>query len=414
MLILYTILVTIVSIFFSTIVSKKTKDLFNPYSIMVYIWGVFSFFAVIIGNQFGFYPMNFFGISFVYAFLITIGIMTLIILNIGSSYVKITDESLCLKYDKSRLSNITDILFVFALIGNILYWNDINKLIPLKSIFENPWLLKNAIVNRQITNSWKYLGRGFSLTGTFIVITLYSTKKKKYFGMLLIYLALAFLNIQKDLILVKLIYIVVPFLLISRTDLKKRIKLLMPLFIIFIIIFNINYKFMTFGNGNFISGLGAYTFGSFHSLQYILDNGYPTNTNLLFGNTFYWVFSILKYINPIFTPPNIIMKFLSSNIVNVYTSLSVIVLDSNGEDFIMIMLMIVYGIYIGFLIGLSCLLINKKNINIATVGFYTSIISCAVRSYMNPTFSFLEIYLVLFYAFILDFLLKKKVLNGFL
>lgn len=406
MIILLSLFFLILIVFLARIINKEMGDSLNPYSIMTYIWGPFIVCSSVFAEYVNFYEMKFSGVLFSYAFLLIIGINVLLVLKFFKSGR--TERKACFNFNKSILKKTAYIMFSLCIFGNILYWYDVNNVVSIGSIITNPWLLKNYVVNKIIDdNSIKYLGRNLALIGTVLTLLYLDTNKKKHLIMLIIYIFLAFLNIRREPLLIKLIYIFVPVFILYRNKVDIILKRTFPFFIGFCFFFFITLDALTFGEADLTRSLYSYTAGAFNSLQAMIDSGYTEKSDLFLNYTFYWIYAFLKFIFPALGTPNIVLDTIGSNTTNIYTALSAVVIDANGDYFSMAMILMIYGIYVGALIGISSVMITRK-VNFFTIIFYSAVISCVVRSYINPTFSFLDIHFALLYGFIMQAIFDYK------
>ena len=240
-----------------------------------------------------------------------------------------------------------------------------------------------------------YLGRNLSIIGTILSLNLIinlGQKGKKAISILmaLIYLALVFINPRRDPMIDKLAYFLCPLLFVYRNRMSKLIKYIVPLSAVFIFLFIYISDALTFGQRSIMELAGRYTYVPFNSLQKALDEGYPSNTNLIMGNTFYFVYMILKYAFPMLAPPTIILSALGPETGNVYTSIIAPLIDSNGNAFYFAFILTIYAAYIGIVIAISMNLIHRRR-NLSSYVFYCAVFACAIRSYFNPTFSYAEV-----------------------
>jgi hypothetical protein len=304
---------------------------------------------------------------------------------------------------RKRLGATASILFIMFILGNLIFWYDVNSLIGINTVIQDAGYFKHIILSGQLQdNAIRYFGRNFTLTGAIITLAYYvSGQKKKYLLMLIVFVLLSLINVRREPMILKLSSVLIVFFLVNRGKLSyKTIKQLVIVGLLFLVTFLITTSLLNpFGDMGRI--MFSYTAGSFSSLQGILIDGYPTNTQLPLGYTLYFVYSILEYLSPNLTPPSIILSTISSRSTNVYTALAYVAIDSGGEVFLLMSLTLLYAIFVGVIYGVSIVLINKK-INFFTISVYSTVVSLSIRSFMNPAFSHMDLPFALFYGILLN------------
>lgn len=407
MLFFISISLSLFTLLLSNILNKKVNNPLNPCSIMVYIWLLLLFIAVTYGSKLGYYPVDISVILFTFFFLDLI----LIITYFGSETIN-NNYKFCIDFSEKKIFNISIVLFLFFLFSTFCYFKNLSNYIPLNNLLSNIWLWKDLELSGKLSsNSLLFLGRNLQLIGTILAIGFLNCtgyRKKTIFVFLIVYLLLTFIDPRRDPIIDKLIYIICPFVLYYKGNIKQILKWVIPLSIIFIITFFILSSSLSFGKENGWSAMGAYTFASFNSLQKAIDTKFTSRSELVLGNTFYFIYMILKFINPILTPPNIVLNFLGgSDTVNIYTSLIAPYLDSNGNLFVFVILIVIYALYIGVVIAISINISYKKR-DFSAMIFSSAVYACAIRSFYNPTFSYAEILVSIIYIILMKTIFEKR------
>ena len=384
------------------LINKKTSNRLNPASVMFYIWSILLILAASLGNSWGYYPMKISGI-------LTISLFLFVILIVFYVACK---KDVCVCYELPKESSYTLCLLFVSLyfFSEAMYFIKLNAYIPINELPFQLWKWKNLILAGTFDeNSILFIGKWLSFIGTIIAYTFINESKKSrriILGFIVIvYILMAFFYPRRDVMINKLVCILTPFTFKYRKSLKNLLKIVLPIGIFFVIIFFYINDSLTFGESNIKHAIASYSFGSFNSLQKALDIGYPTNTNLLLGNTFYFLYMILKYVFPSLAPPSIILETLGQDTSNVYTSLIAPVLDANGDVFYMIVAVLLYAIWIGMIMCISYNFYLKKQ-TIASLCLYSTVFSCVVRSFYNPTFSYSDIVFAVLYSIILSMLTK--------
>ena len=205
-----------------------------------------------------------------------------------------------------------------------------------------------------------------------------------------------------------MIYVIAPFLVLYKNK-GKIFKLILPLSIVFIALFSVLTEQLTFGERTVSDTIGLYTYGSYNSLQKAIDNGYPSNTSLFLGNTFYFVYMILKFISPSLTPPDIVLQSMGRDTKNVYTALIAPLIDANGNMFSFSLIVLLYGIYIGCVLAFFYKSYTKNKTKISSLILYCACYSCAIRSFYNPSFSLSDFVFALAYWGVAKIIENSKV-----
>lgn len=400
---IFAAIMLIVPLTLSWQINRKINIRFNPYSVMVIIWAIMIILATVLGDKIGLYPLEVSGIMISIIFLTFIGIIVYIF-GVRSHYpLKATEyqdiDDVILNDDR-LIKTLMIISTVLWIIGNIMYFFDLNRYIPLVALPSQLWRWKNLILTGVINeNSLRYLGRNLNIIGLIFALNFKINKTKKGFLLLLAYVLVSFIDVRKDTIIISLIYVLIPF--VGRKS-KSIIKILFPLGAMFIVFFVFTIQELNFGTVNWERIIGIYTFGSFNSLQKALSVGMNSQNNLFMGNSFYFVYSILKYIIPSLAPSGITLETLGSDSTNVYTTLIPVVLDSdNWFEFWSIFF--IYSLYIGVIIVVSINYFNRKP-SLQSYILYCSVFSCAVRTFYNPTFSYMDILFAFIYMMLISFI----------
>ena len=411
MLVLSTIVLSLETLFLSSYLSFKVKNKFNPVSVMSYIWILFLLLSEISGSKMNYYPVDYQVVLIVFLFL------NVILLTSYFFVSPYTDSQTIITKAVNNVFNVSDkgvylltiFCFVLYVTSQYFYFKNLSDFIPLNSIFYSIWRWKHLIITGELTgNSLLLIGRSVPAIGTIFAVNYLLNKNKKgkriiSFLILFFYLLLTFIYPQRDYMADRFIYVLCPFVVYYRGKVKFFLQWLLPIFLAFIFVFAFIQASLSFSDIMSLESLGAYTFASFNSLQMVIDYGYASNTDLLLGNTFYFVYMILKYISPILKPPDIILEFFggSYNSVNVYTSLIAPFIDSNGNMLLFCFIVIVYGLYIGVVFALSMNIMQKKN-DLPALIFFSAAYACSIRSFMNPTFSYGEMLITACFALFIN------------
>ena len=353
-------LLTIESLFLVKSYSQKTNSKLNPVSVMNVIWLLLLNIAFYFGSTFGFYAVDFSCIVFVVLFL---NIITLVAWFSSKGQLKnnhLIDERQVYTtiIDSRRMYTLTLLVFAVFLISNVFYFRDLGRHLSLTSLYTNIWAWKNLVLTGAFQeNSILYIGRNLSVVGTVFALNLiinWNNKSRRFISLIIcfVYVLTVFFNPRRDPMIDKLIFFLCPFLFIYRNRLSKMYKFLIPIGIAFTLLFIYISDALTFGQGSILELSGRYTFAPFNSLQCAIDNGYPPNTTLFLGNTFYFVYMMLKYITPELTPPDIVLIPLGNNTGNVYTALIAPLIDSHENLVAFFFILVLYAVYIGLVIGI--------------------------------------------------------------
>lgn len=388
-------LMTLEVLFLVKSYNQRTNSKLNPVSIMCYLWLLLLNMAFYIGDRFNYYPIDLGCVISVIAFLNIIVIVAWLTSRAHSietqDYVSFIEL-----IDAKRVYTVSLIGFALFIVGNVFYFRDLGRHIPLGYLYANIWRWKNLVLTGGFNEeSILYIGRNISILGTLFAVNLLVSWNNKRHRLMsafvcIVYVAIVFLNARRDPMIDKMIYFLAPIIFVYRNRITKLYKYLIPLAVIFVFLFIYISDALTFGQRSMLELAGRYTFAPFNSFQNALDVGYPTNTDLPLGNTFYFIYMILKYIHPVFTPPYIVLTSVGENTGNVYTALIAPLIDSHGNTFLFAIILIIYAIYIGLLFGVSHNLVAKNN-NLSSFVFYSAIFACAIRSFYNPTFSYAEV-----------------------
>ena len=392
-------------LFLAYIVNIRTRYRFNPASLMAYIWMLFLNIAILVGPRSGFYPVDIEVILAVCIFL------SIILISFYFAFGKTTliKESNENEIDKDQLMRLSAFLLMFCVFSNIAYFAQVNRLIPITTLANNLWAWKNYVLIGKINESGiMYIGRNLALIGAVLSINTYYNKTKTSKLLLLLYILLAFLNPRRDPIIIKMIYVIAPFLVLYKNK-GKIFKLILPLSIVFIALFSVLTEQLTFGERTVSDTIGLYTYGSYNSLQKAIDNGYPSNTSLFLGNTFYFVYMILKYISPSLTPPDIVLQSMGRDTTNVYTALIAPLIDANGNMFSFSLIVLLYGVYIGCVLAFFYKSYTKNKTKISSLILYCACYSCVIRSFYNPSFSLSDFLFALAYWGVAKIIENSKV-----
>ena len=394
MLIVLLLFLVVETLFLTHCFNTKARSSLNPLSVMVYIWLILLCLAYFLGEKQGFYKLDFTGILSVIWFLNVITICAYMVVR-WESDIQTEDNDIELISSKG-IYTIALLAFALFAVGNAFYFRDLSRYIPLGSLLSSLWRWKNLVLSGTFSeSSILYFGRNLSIVGTILSLNLivnFRQKRKKLISILmaLIYLALVFANPRRDPMIDKLVYFLCPLIFVYRNRASKLIKYIVPLSVIIIFLFIYISEALTFGQRSMVELAGRYTYVPFNSLQKALDEGYPSNTNLIMGNTFYFVYMILKYVFPMLAPPRIILSALGAETGNVYTSIIAPLIDSNGNPVYFVFILTLYAAYIGIVIAVSMNLIHRRK-DLSSYVFYCAVFACAIRSYFNPTFSYAEV-----------------------
>lgn len=383
-MIIITLIISLPVLFLSYVVFLQTKQRLNPASLLVYIWVILLLLAVSIGDDSGFYPMDVTGIFAVFTFLLVVLLVFYLTMR-KTSTIEVEPTVI----DQSYLMSVSVFLFFLCIFSNIMYLVQVSQYISIGSLLKNMWSWKHLVLTGVIKESGLlYIGRNLALTGAVLSINMYFNKGRLSTLMLIVFVILAFLNPRRDPIIIKLIYVIAPLLVLYKGNIKRILLLAIPVGILFFILSLTLTSQLSFGERTLGDTIGLYTYGSFNSLQKAIDFGYPQNTNLILGNTFYFIYMFLKYISPVFTPPEIILVSLGKDTTNVYTALIAPLIDANGSYFWFLFITILYGVFVGYVTGLFYKsYINHPN-RVSSLILFCSCYSCIVRSFYNPSFSY--------------------------
>ncbi|GEM_PF-3593881 len=395
----------------SFLLNKKINDKFNPTSIIVYIWSFLLLLSICFGKSTGLYPMNGGGIfAFCFFLFLVVSFSYLFTFNIERKNSKsINLENL------PDLFKLCIVLFMLCLISRLLYFKDLNNLIPLNSLFENIWLWKNYVLSGKINeSSLKYLGYNLNVTGALLSLCFYQQKELGYtkkrniiLVMIFLYLILSFLNVRRDPMIIKLVYLLYPIIIYNKHNFKKIMRYILPVIIVFftlLIVINTKLSFKTL---NVSRSIASYSYGAFNSLQKAYDMGYPSNTNLPLANTFYFIYMFLKYISGKFAPPTIVLDSMGLDTTNVYTSLIAPLIDSAGSKAMFYFILFFYSLFIA-LVNMIVYRWYVKKGSLASLLMFCTVVSCSIRSFYNPVYSYSDLIFGLLYAAVFGFVLKNK------
>ena len=378
-------------------INRRTHNAWNPASVMFYIWSILLILATWLGGSWGYYPMNVSGIFIVSLFLDII----LIVFFVGSN------KDVNINYETKKCNTYALCVFLILLyfLSEIMYFSTLHTYIPIQTLPFKVWEWKMLILSGNFNeNSFLFIGRNIPLVGTIVSYTFINekSKKRKFFlgTFIIIYLAMAFINPRRDVMINKLVCLLVPFIFKYRKETKKLAKLVLPIIAVFGIVFFYINDSLTFGTGDFKSSITLYSFGAFNSLQKAIDVGYPSNSNLVMANTFYFVYMVLKYIFPQLSPPGIVLETLGNDTSNVYSALIAPVIDSGGSTAALAFIVFIYACWIGICLVAAYNWYSKKQ-SVAALCFYSTIFSCVIRSFYNPTFSYSDIVFGMFYSIII-------------
>ena len=402
------LLMLLPGLFIVIAINHRTHNAWNPASVMFYIWSVLLLLATSLGSAWGYYPVDISGIFLVSFFLNVI----LLVFLVGCN------KEIAISYEVKKCNTYALCVFLIFLylFSEVMYFSRLHAYIPLQTLPSNVWKWKMLILSGTFQeNSVLFIGRNLPIIGTIISYTFINTesKKRKFFlgTVILLYVVLAFIYPRRDVMINKLVHLLVPFVFKYRNRMKKLAKLILPIAVVFtFVFFYINDK-LTFGNGDVKQSIALYSFGAFNSLQKAIDIGYAPNSELLMGNTFYFVYMVLKYIFPQLAPPGIVLETLGNDTSNVYSSLIAPVIDSRGSYILLIAITIIYACWIGFCFVIAYNWYVKKQ-TVAAMCFYSTIFSCVIRSFYNPTFSYSDIVFGMIYSMILVVITQTKKEKG--
>ncbi len=395
--------------------NRKLNDKFHPTSIIVYIWSVLLMLAILLGNACGMYPINEIGILIFSSFLLLLVVFSYLLAPKRTSQ----DFQVIDLMKVPDLFLICLVLFALCVFSRLLYFRDLGKIIPLNSLFANSWRWKNAVLTGAFDeNALKYFGYNLNATGTLISLCYYQQKdlghrwkKRIALLMMLIYVGLAFINVRRDPMIIKLIYLLCPVVVYNRNNVKKILRYMVPVGVIFLILLiEINTQ-LRFGNLDLNRSLATYSFGAFNSFQKAYDIGYVSNTELPLANTFYFVYMVLKYIFPKLAPPGIILDTLGSDTTNVYTSLIAPLIDSNGSHLMFWIYLLIDALFIAT-VNMLAYRWRKKSGSLASFLMYCTVFSCSIRSFYNPVYGYADLIFGFVYALLIGFILSNQWKRG--
>ena len=397
------------------IINRSIKEIFkqtvNIYTILSVIWVVFVSMAILTNRYLGDYPTI--GLEAVFMadmFIITVGVIMILISKVETSNKnKKVQPTNILNY--KALNTIVHLLFIVFILSNFLYFIRLNELIGLRNIVLNPYLWKSASLSENINeNSILYIGRNIPILGSLLLIVFLKKRKFYTFILVMIYYLVSLTNIRRDPVMIQLIYFILPFIINYGNSVTKIVKVLIPTISLFLVIFITTMDFLTFGSDLTAQTIASYTFGSFNSLQYALKNGYQNFSQIPLNYSFYWVYTITKFLFSNISVPNIILQSVPNG-GNVYTGLINIVIDSKGNLYTLLIVFVIYTFYVSIILYSSMRFLQNK-LNLFSIAYYGAVLSASIRFYMNPTFSGTEIFFSLIIGIILQilymFLINKK------
>lgn len=397
------------------LLNRKLNDKFHPTAIIVYTWSVLLMLAILLGDAAGMYPINESGILIFSSFLLLLVIFSYLLAPKGSA----RDFQVIDVKKVPDLFLICVILFALCVFSRMLYFRDLSRIVPLNSLFANSWRWKNAVVTGKFDEeSLRYFGYNLNATGTLISLCYYQQKafghrwrKRFTLLMMLAYIALAFINVRRDPMIIKLIYVLCPVVVYNRHNFKKLLRFVVPLAIVFLVLLiEINTQ-LSFNNLDLNRSLASYSFGAFNSLQKAYDVGYASNTEFPLANTFYFVYMILKYIFPQMTPPGIILENLGPDTTNVYTALIAPLIDSGGSHLMFWIYLLIDALYIA-VVNMLAYRWRKKSGSVASFLMYCTVFSCSIRAFYNPVYGYSDLIFGLFYALLIGFILSNQWKRG--
>lgn len=403
-MIAFSLLMLLPGMFTVIAINRKTHNAWTPASVMFYIWSVLLILATWLGASWGYYPMGISGIFIVSLFLEII----LLVFFAGSN----KDTTINHQVEKCNIYGLCVFLILLYLFSEIMYFSKLNEYIPIKTLPFRVWNWKMLILSGTFNEkSILFIGRNLTFFGTILSYTFINekTKKRKFFlgTVLLIYVLMAFVNPRRDVMITKLVYLLVPFLFRYRNETRKLMKLVFPVIAIFTVVFFYINESLSFGDSDIKRTIASYSFGVFNSLQKAIDVGYDSNSNLIMGNTFYFIYMILKYISPQLAPPGIVLEVLGEDTSNVYSALIAPVIDSDGSIVALVFITFIYACWIGICLVFAYNWYSKKQ-TIASLYFCSTIYSCVIRSFYNPTFSYSDIVFGMFYSLVLFLVTQTK------
>ncbi len=391
------LLMLLPGVFIVIAINHRTHNAWNPATVMFYIWSVLLILATGLGGSWGYYPMDISGIFLVSFFLDII----LLVFLVGCN------KDITISYEIEKCDTFTLCVFLILLyfFSEVMYFSKLHAYIPLQTLPFKVWEWKVLILSGTFQeNSILFIGRNLAIIGTIVSYTFINaeSKKRKFFlgAIILIYIVLTFIYPRRDIMINKLVHLLVPFIFKYRNQTKKLVRLILPLGAIFAVAFFYINDSLTFGSGDLKRSIASYSFGVFNSLQKAIDIGYTSNSDLVMGNTFYFVYMILKYIFPQLAPPGIVLETLGNDTSNVYSALIAPVIDSDGSFILLVSITIIYACWIGVCLAAAYNWYLKKQ-TVAAMCFYSTIFSCVIRSFYNPTFSYSDIVFGIFYSVIL-------------
>lgn len=385
--------------------SIKIGILLNPLSVMNFIWYLFFTLNIIFASFFNVPSIKITGLMFV-AF--GLGIVTLftyfmylLLANIFGRSNRI-NQLINISYIKLQVKYLAPLAVAVGYFSYIIYWFGISQYIHFKNILNEIWKWKNLELSGVINvNNMIYFGKHSSIITVILALWYYTTKKRKASFFLVLYLILSLFYVRRDPIMnVFGVFFSIAYLFSKKK--KFWIYLIIFLFAFVALFFFLNTALL----GSFeraINSIYFYTAGNFTALQLVVDKKIEFEKHFAYQNTFYFVYSVMKYIDRSLIPPKVIKPNAMPRTPNTYTAFGDPISDGG------IIGLFFYAMFVGVIIG-SSIYFLKRATSFISVAFYSVVFSSSIRSFMNNTFGWLGIYSTLFIATIIElfFLLVLK------
>ena len=369
----------------------------NPLSSMVVVFYFFIILNFLFAKYFNIKRLNSEG-----AFYLTLGIMLISFVSYlvakkllisDRVYSGSTDLLLSLKkvFTDSRFTNeigvLSDLCFILSIISYVYYFLYISRYITPQDILNNVRAWKNLELSSLIdVNSILFMPMHNSVIASILTLNFMIRKNKKSLAMLSIYILVSLVYPRRDPILIVLLS---SFSIVSLFWEGKR---LITIGLIFLLIIFGSFFFIqeniTLGNLSRIDDLFCYTSGNISSFQSVVDSEVKFETNYYLQNSFYFIYAFMKYFDRRLAPPSVIKpnpEYGSVMQPNTYTAFADPVYEGGVVG------LALYSIYAGIITGLICSYLISKH-DLIAFGMYGCLFSVAVRSFINNTFGWLDIY----------------------
>jgi len=306
---------------------------------------------------------------------------------------------------KNNLASIALFAYLYGILAYIIYFYRLNSLINIKNITNNLWLWKYYELSGILTRSiLLQLGMHSAIIIILLTLNYQFNKTRVSIIYLITYLLFSLICPRRD----PIVDVFGAFIGIQSLYSKKRaiLKIAIIYILIILMFIYIDYKINTKSELN-LENLFNYTSGNFSAFQQILDQGVVFESRFKYQNTFYFIFSLLKFIDKDLTPPNVIKPqpiYGEYNIPNTYTAFGDPVYEGG------IFGLLIYSIFVGFIMGFICF--YKKYYNTpSSFILYGTLFSVSIRSFINNTFGWTQIYFAALVGILLDLLILKRKLK---